>query len=277
MRNLPYLLLSLSLANLLTGLTPILVFAGKMNPRILFRSLVACGTIVALPVAALAGGSCPIPLVSQLQPGTFGGTSMYTFPDGLNAGGPDYATSYTVNNNGPAVLTLTDTQASPPTMNQSADIYFLSTNTNPLQGFIEAGSAGATIGNPGGFMAFHTKADDGPGTDAEALILTPGHHVEMPLDQFYVQLTTSGACSAGVACGTVTWTFTTPYASTSGVLQQPNCPDINFQDLTTPSQMWVGGVNAISSTAVTYNYAPLTAVASAHTLEVYAECHEILF
>lgn len=175
------------------------------------------------------------------------------------------------------LISCTTTAPAPPALTQMCNLKAYGNYPHPFMAGIEFGSAGGSAGDYGGFIAFHTKADDGAGTMGEALVLTPGHHAYMPYGQYYARFNSPGGCAAGVACGTATWTFATPYANTNGVPQQPNCPSAMIQDESVPGQMWVASISAISATSVTYSYASLVDVPAAHTIDVYAACYALGF
>jgi hypothetical protein len=135
------------------------------------------------------------------------------------------------------------------------------------------GISGATAGNYGGYWVFFTKYDGTCG-GAEALVLDPQQHIFMPNDTAQFRQNTPGACTAGVTCMTITWTFTKPFLTTSGAAETPRCFAPGIYDESDSTQVWVANLKgAPTSTSVTYNIASLANVAAAHTLDMNAECH----
>jgi hypothetical protein len=83
---------------------------------------------------------------------------------------------------------------------------------------------------------------------------------------YSVAVNTGGACTAFVSCGTVTFNWPVSYGTA------PNCSGAAVQDATTAAQMWVTGISAISTTAVTWTFSPLATTGGAHALTLTFTC-----
>jgi len=141
---------------------------------------------------------------------------------------------------------------------------------------VEFGLAGATANDYGGYILLNTK-QDGTGNLQETVVLDPQGHVYEPNDQFLDRFNTPGACTAGTTCGTETWTFTTPFKTTTGANALPVCSSALIMDESDSTQIWIVGIKSISSTSIVYNYAPALSVGAAHTLDFYAHCNTQTF
>lgn len=79
-------------------------------------------------------------------------------------------------------------------------------------------------------------------------------------------LTSASGCTALTQCGTVTYNFPTAYAAA------PFCSAPGIQDTTTPADLWVGDIDAVSTTAITYSYATLITLVGTKALTVTFTC-----
>jgi hypothetical protein len=133
-------------------------------------------------------------------------------------------------------------------------------------------------GNSGGYIQLlSTAMGPGGGTQLEAVQAVPNGHVGMPQDITSVAVNSPSTCSALVVCSTYTLTFSYPFVNNVGGTSTPWCAAPSIQDLNLPSTIWVGNVQAVSSTSVTYNYAPTTATSVVHNLSFVITCHESSF
>jgi hypothetical protein len=105
-------------------------------------------------------------------------------------------------------------------------------------------------------------------------VLDPQQHLFMPNDSAQSRFNTPGACTAGTTCVTYTWTFTQPFLTIAGAAEVPRCDALGVMDESDSTQIWVGNIKSVSSTAITFNIAPMLNVGTAHTLDVYAYCHD---
>lgn len=135
------------------------------------------------------------------------------------------------------------------------------------------GISGSTAANYGGYWVFFTKYDGACG-GGEVLVLDPQQHIFEPNDTTQFRQSTPGACNAGTTCMTITWTFTKPFLNVDGAAEVPRCSALGIMDETDSTQVWIGNIKTVSSTAVTYNVAPILSTAAAHTLYMYPTCHD---
>lgn len=83
---------------------------------------------------------------------------------------------------------------------------------------------------------------------------------------YSVAVNTGGVCTQFVSCGTVTFNWPNAYGTA------PDCSGAAVQDATTAAQMWVTGISAISTTAVTWTFSPLATTGGAHALTLTFTC-----
>ena len=136
---------------------------------------------------------------------------------------------------------------------------------------ILVGPAGSVSGNYGTYMVFSTKID-GSASLEEDLVLDHQGHIRLPGDSWSVSATSPASCSANVECLTVRYTFPMPFIRYDGAPEVPWCSNPSVQDTTTPTDMWMGNINSVSNTGVTYNIGPTSATAAAKRLMVTFTC-----
>lgn len=235
---------------------------------------------------ASAGSDCPVKnadnfwSASQSITGVLTADELKSAPAAANASvqltaPTGFQSTITGDSFGESGLYLNNDASAIPTLTSVGQIYFKTPNGN-CGGATVATINGITVGNtahPGGGITFHTSDDSGSCVDKEPLVLTHDHHVYMPYDEFYAQFNSPGTCTAFVPCGIVQWIFTPGFHNTAGGTNQPNCTAGMIRDDNSTARAWVLNIQTISALQVTYNYTSLNGLASATTLEVWAECH----
>lgn len=138
---------------------------------------------------------------------------------------------------------------------------------------IFSGVGGSTSGNLGGYIGFATKGD-GNSTDTEGFVVDHNAHISCPQSCYSTAATSPASCAALAACATVTFTFPRPYTTPIGGAEIPFCSAPSIADGTTATTIWLGNIKTVSSTAVTYQYAPTTATSAADSLTFYFNCYD---
>lgn len=187
------------------------------------------------------------------------------------------ATTGTVNEN----LVVTTSTTPSPGPNTFAAITFndLAYAGNTAMGALWGGIADHGDGTHGGYFLINTTTFGASPTVLEAVQVTPGGHVGMPQNVIQASITSPSTCAALTCGATYTETFSYPYVTNSGSAQNPVCVAPSIEDSTSPSTIWVANVVAGSetSTTVQYNYSPVVATVSAHSLVITMTCYQGVF
>lgn len=176
-------------------------------------------------------------------------------------------------------LQLQHNDASMRALTQVGNIYFFNRRfAHPEMGDLEYGACCVTKGDMGSFWTLQTKLDDGSGTMVEDLNAGPTGHLSEPYDNIKMSAASPASCAALARCSTVSYSFAAhPFITITGAPETPSCSNPGIQDTTSPGTIWIGNVNAVSSTSVTFNYAPTTPTTGVHALTVVFTCHESAF
>jgi hypothetical protein len=173
------------------------------------------------------------------------------------------------------ILSAPSTPAPSPGPQVIANITFRDPTLGGTIDGIAGGESQDGKGNYGGYILLNTTRFGVSGNQLEAVQAVPNGHVGMPQDITSYAVRTPNGCAALATCATYAPpSFTYPYVNYNGGAAEPTCYAPSIQDITAPKTIWVGNVSTVSSTAVTYNYAPLTATTGVHNLKLTSTCHE---
>lgn len=126
--------------------------------------------------------------------------------------------------------------------------------------------------SPGVKMCFNVVPENE--VPVEAMCMQQGH-VEMNETAYDSgSHATPSTCTALATCGQISFTFPHAYVGLDGATPQvPICTGALIQDTTTAADMWVATPNTVSSTAVSFNYAPLTTISASKSVDLTFTCY----
>jgi hypothetical protein len=230
-------------------------------------SLAACGAVPtesgSFPSQVINVESCgytPAPLVTS-TPFTFTNTGV----PGLTTADWTFnstAASGCASGSNDLIFQITNTAGS--TFNFQCNNGFSTTATAALTGGINVKAVLAT------------NIQDSALASATAAVLCGGTTinfsqctVNQTVHAYQTTLTSASGCTALTQCGTIAFTFPTAYAAS------PFCSAPGIQDTSTPADLWVGDIDAISTTAITYSYATLISIVGTKNLTVTFTCGSV--